>query len=154
MQQVWALSKGSYSDYRVLAIFETEKDAKAALQQNHAITPDEWDQADRIEPMWYYPTGAVPQQVTRYDMNQDLWDDGTTGTFHDRSFVEWEYDMLFYVGARPRVRQVRAPIHKGEGGRLEVRGTDQQAVRQAFSDHVAMWKANDCRLSDRKEHDV
>jgi hypothetical protein len=40
-------------------------------------------------------------------------------------------------------RWVRAPVHDGKGGRLEVYGTDEQRVRQTFSDRKAQLLTED-----------
>ena len=56
--------------------------------------------------------------------------------------VESAIDTLYERPTeRPSVRYVRALVHGGKGGRIEVRGSNEAAVRKVYSERVAMWKA-------------
>lgn len=139
---VWALSKGEYSDYSVVAIFATKRQAEAA-QREAKNQPVEFGDDYRVESFPFFAEDASPPMVvTRYERHVDIMDDGSTGKERNSSHREWEFDQLYRCGRRPSVRFVRAPVHHDKGGRLEVRGTDEQAVAQAFSDNLARIRAN------------
>lgn len=141
MRRVWALSSGSYSDYTVLAIFETKEDAEAAAAMQGPA--DDWHSDKRVEEMSYYPKGGAPKVVRIYDRQAQFWDDGTVDQERENHRDEWEYDPLHGPASkRPSVRFVRPPIQKNKGGRLEVRGLDKRAVDKAFSENAARIKVN------------
>jgi hypothetical protein len=141
MRRVWSLSSGSYSDYQVLALFTTKKLAEAALVAHQA--EEEYPEA-RVEEFTLYD--EVPERATVYLIVSVLWDDGREtasqlwgdskpGVLTSTTKLPWNH---WYRGT-PRVKSsfVRAPVYKNQGGRLEAWGTDEQAVKQAFSDRKA-----------------
>lgn len=140
---VWALTKGEYSDYSVVAVFEMKALAVAAQRAAAKYESVEFSDNYDLTCFPYFASGApAPQVVTRYERHIEISDDGSTSHERISAHREWEFDQLYRAGRRPFIRFVRAPIHKdGGGGRLEVRGTDQQAVDQAFSDNLARIKA-------------
>jgi hypothetical protein len=136
VKKVYALSAGSYSDYRVLALFPTRKLAKEAAAAERLA--DSWAHDADVEEFYLYD--EVPEHVTVWRIHQDLMDDGTEGEKREWAITElpWShYENIEALEKRPVTRFVRAPIHQGRGGRLEVMGLDQTAVRKVFSDRKA-----------------
>lgn len=128
---VWAVTSGSYSDYRVRALFEDEATAKSVV----ATQKDHYDWSlDGIEGLVFYPAGEVPSQVPCHYMQVEIWDDGHLSNERAESQNRWDWDEVEDFPVRPKVRWVRPPIQSDKGGRLEVRGRDLQGVQQAFSD--------------------
>ncbi len=139
--RIWVLSTGSYSDYSVVAAFPTKALAEAAMNANATLDEELWSgNTYRVEslPLFIEP----PQIVTTYSLSAEISDNGTVRLSPERTRREWEFDQLYQSGPRPFVRFVRAPVHKDKGGRLDVHGTDQRAVEQAFSDNVARIRLN------------
>ena len=141
MRKIWAVTRGSYSDYRVQALFATKEQAQHHLAVARGTSGDIWNRPEDIEEFDFYDEGEEPVLVTEYSRMAEVWDDGRVTQEREGVRTEWDYDPLFgRPTARPSVRFVRAPIHKDKGGRLEIRGTDKQAVDQAFSDNLAQLK--------------
>ena len=137
-QRVWGITRGSYSDYTVLAIFEDEDEARAFCAAHQNTAYDAWGAPDDVECFMFYPKGVQPVLNTVHSRSVVVWDSGDTEGAMERERVEWEYSPLYAsVSARPNVRFVRAPMYLNQGGRLEVEGLDEQAVNQAYSDNLA-----------------
>jgi hypothetical protein len=133
--KIYAVTTGSYSDYRVKALFTSKKLAKAAAEATAADT-ESWYGDASVETFHIYD--EVPEKATAWYYQANLWDDGTVTEERLTSDTALPWNLLWgEAPARPSVRFVRAPIHKNKGGRLEVRGSDEQAVKQAFSDNKA-----------------
>ena len=134
-KKMWSLSSGHYSDYSVKALFATKKMAEDAVRLDKADKDSFND--PYVESFDVHD--ELPDFVTVYFMTENLWDDGTTSAFRSDAMTHlpwnhyWDYGKM----GRPKVDFIRAPMHNGKGGRLEVRGTDEQAVKQAFSDNKA-----------------
>lgn len=127
---MWVISQGEYSDYRVLAICASKElaDAQVAL-----ITGGEDSYgAARVEEMMFL--AEVVQPVVSLALSVTIWDDGATS--HERESMRSDWPWEFY-GGPVSWRWVRAPIHNGKGGRLDVNGTDLERVRRVFSDRRA-----------------
>ena len=151
LKSIFAVSSGSYSDYRVLAVFETKKDAEIwAKELTEAKVSYDGVEADypllpegaQVEEMLLVPKGVAPYKVTHYELRAELWDNGKVD--EQDLQVNVEYAITSYEGippTRPRVRYIRAPCHENKGGRLEIHGDSEKKVRKVFSEKVAMWKA-------------
>ncbi len=144
---VYAIASGSYSDYRVHAIVDgKKKDADALVKR--ANDGDGFGDGYRVESLM-----VVSPDVKRIEsllIQENIWDDGTTNEYFTHTSVRWPFDLLFEYEGRPVVvRWVRAPIHYGKGGRLEVRGTDHERVRKTFSDMRAALLTDDAMRSRR-----
>jgi len=137
-ERCYALAGGSYSDYRVYAVFAEEADAQAALDA-YAASKDafSWGGPDRVEVHRFYPKGVLPTRVTAYGTEGEIFDDGTASEERHSERTEWDYDQSHPVGPRPWVRFVRPPVLENKGGRLEVWGTDPKGVAQAFGENKA-----------------
>lgn len=133
--KVYSLSDGEYSDYRVKALFPTRDLAERAVEA-HEADPESWGYGSHIEEFWVY--SEIPEKSTAYHLMADIWDDGTVGAegLNVEQALPWNH-LHGPPPKRPNVRYVRAPIHKNKGGRLEVYGSDEQSVRQAFGDNKA-----------------
>lgn len=132
---MWAVSSGSYSDYRVLCVCATKKDAERII----ARAADEFADEMRVEQKILADDTTAPEEILNLTVN--LWDDGTEGGHREWVRAQWPWDY----GYAPPVkwRWVRAPIHDNKGGRLEVSGSDHERVRRVFSDRRAQIKAED-----------
>lgn len=128
-EHMWAVAKGSYSDYRVLCICPDKKTAeKIAADVNGCSS---WGEAFVEQ----FPLLSESRKVTTYELRCEVWDDGTTSETRYDERVEHEADMLYPERKAPVMKRwVRAPAHKKQGGRLEVYGSDRERVRRVFSD--------------------
>lgn len=148
MPDLWVISTGEYSDYRVLAAFANKELAEDAARMR---APDGWRDEYRVETLPYFED--KPKLVTLHLHNVEVWDDGTTSDPVIRERTEVEFDMLYGHYKRPvGWRWVRAPIHQGKGGRLEVYGTSRQRVAKVFSDTRARLLADDAFRMQREAH--
>jgi len=133
MKTVYAVSQGSYSDYRVEVLFESREQAELIAAENNDYFSDK-----RVEEFLLYDEGEMPTKMAEYSLVCEIFD---AGIVQERDpGITVEYPWAFWSGTpteRPKVRYVRAPIHKDKGGRLEVRGSNKQAVQQAYSDNKA-----------------
>jgi len=137
-ERCYALAGGSYSNYRIYAVFAKKADAQAALDA-YVASKDafSWGGPDRVEVHRFYPKGVLPTRLTIYRMAGEIFDDGTASEERHSERTEWDYDQTSPVGPRPWVRFVRPLGLKKTGGRLEVRGTDPKGVAQAFGENKA-----------------
>lgn len=128
----WAVSAGECSDYQVLCVCDSEKRAEVVVGLLKD-GPDGWHREARVEelPMVDYE----PSQVTIYGMSCEVWDAGTTSEARQREGREWPF--LGDDAVPVTWRWVRAPIHAGKGGRLEVSGTSHRLVARVFSEKRA-----------------
>lgn len=122
--EMWAVTRGSYDDYRVLCVASSKAVAKKISEKG----PD-------------YSVEAIPffdrdvEQITIYSRTCEVWDDGTVSEFREYERVEWEFDMVYpEYNVDARARWVRAPVHRNRGGRLEVNGTDEALVVEVFDE--------------------
>jgi hypothetical protein len=136
---MYCVSSGSYSDYRVLCVCDSQKRAKAVAAAMRA-DDDGYRQDAQTETIAF--VDYDPVKVDVYSLSVEVWDNGTTTTERDYTHSEWPFDA-FVPLVRVAWRWVRAPVHKNKGGRLDVHGTDQEAVRRVFSDRRAQLLAED-----------
>lgn len=139
-QTVWGLTTGSYSDYQVRALFTTRELAEQAVEAHNATDRYSWDGAS-VEAFTFYD--YVPEQVTVWTYVVTIWEKGANKgkvageDLRSETDYPWKFHYDETPTRRPQVQFIRAPVHRGLGGRLVVRGTDEQAVKQAFSDNKA-----------------
>lgn len=133
-REVWAVESGSYSDYRVHAVFPDKATAKAAAALGNG-----------------YHVTALPE-LTMADltlvivlrMSINIWDNGTETQEQQNVRTEIPFDMLYPEDAKPaHWRWVRAPVHQNKGGRLKVSGTDHERVRKLHTELRARLHAED-----------
>ena len=126
-KSVWLVSSGSYSDYRVHCAAPSKKAAQSIVVALNAT--DNWTKylVERV------PVIEKAERVTIYGVEAIVTDDGTVREESVRDRDEWNVDPPYPV--RPATaRWVRAPIHNGQAGRLEVYGLDEERVRKTYSD--------------------
>lgn len=137
MKTIYAIASGEYSDYRVMAVAESKELAEAWAE---ALRTDEdgWHDDARVEEMVFVDEPPARQHFVY--LNQDLWNDGSEGDLRISESDKYPIDYEEPSPVRPRVRFVRAPVHGGKGGRLEVTGRDKQSVMKVYTEQVAMWR--------------
>ena len=145
MEKMYAISKGSYSDYRVLAVCDSKKTAKALAARYNAT---EHYSETYVETILYVDNPDV-QRVETLDLSITIWDDGSETDDHISYRVEWPFDPL-YDSSDCTWRWVRAPVHKGKGGRLDVYGTDHERVRKVFGERRALLHTDDAFRSKKE----
>lgn len=139
-KKIWAVSSGSYSDYRVHALFETEQGAEDAAREANA---NEGYEDHFTEEFTFYPKGESPEPFIIWEASIELYDDGSYGAVKVTSDGP-KMDFQHYKAPpknRPRIRQVRAPYLKGKGARLDVTGRTDTMVRKVVNDRLAEHKA-------------
>jgi len=139
---VWVVSRGEYSDYRVLCAVKGGKaDAETlAARANAAAGHDLYGDGYTVEVLAVVAPDV--QKVELLTLQAEIHDDGRVKDLDPRYRVEWPFDPL-YDTPRLRWRWVRAPMYRDKGGRLEVWGTDHERVRRVFSDRRAMLMVDD-----------
>jgi hypothetical protein len=145
----WGVSTGSYSDYRMLCICPSKRDAQAVAAKMRADKHG-WRRDARVEPL-----PVVTADVKKVDilmLTVTLWDDGSESEAGERVRSEWPFDALLDDAVPVSWRWVRAPCHNNRGGRLDVAGTDHVRVRKTFSEKRAQLVAEDAfRLQREKK---
>jgi hypothetical protein len=141
VETVWALSRGSYSDYRVLCIVRGGEDEAKLLAARANAAGDELYE-DPYEAEELAVVDPDVQKVEILTLTSEIFDDGRTKESDPRIRVEWPFDALYGTPSL-RWRWVRAPMYRDKGGRLEVWGTDHERVRRVFSDRRAMLMTDD-----------
>lgn len=142
MKTIYAVSKGGYSDYRVLAMFETKAMAERASKLKGEDTYSD-DYFVEEFTLWS-ASDPSPEVTTVFFGSVELYDDGTASQPHWHSTTSPEFDHWQVAAPRGRVkvRQVRAPMHQNKGGRFECFGSSNRAVRKTVSDvraeHIAL----------------
>jgi hypothetical protein len=139
---VFVISSGSYSDYSVHGVLDvkTRAEANDMVARINAIDDGGFSGPYRVEGLSIIAPDV--ERVSTLIIEQNIWDDGSASEPETRYHCDWPFDSIFEPG--PLVwRWVRAPGHKGKGGRLEVSGTDHERVRKVFSDRSAMLRAGD-----------
>lgn len=142
---MWAISKGSYSDYGVMCLCTSKAEAEELLAKMQG-EPDEW--GDRPYSAAFVESFPVVtpdvEQIVALCLSAEVWDDGTASEVRESTRTEWPFDTLNH-GSNWRVhwRWCRPPVAKGKGGRLDVQGTDHKLVRKVFSEKRAQLIAGD-----------
>lgn len=139
--KVYAISSGSYSDYKVLAVTEDKKTAEAwaaALRSD----PDGWCSDAEVEELTYIPTGLGSFTVTTYRASVTLWDDGKEESPYCDACTENAISVLNGPPpSRPAVRRVRAPIHRDKGGRIDITAKSAAERDHCLGEQLTLWRA-------------
>jgi hypothetical protein len=138
---LWAVSIGSYSDYRVQALFETEEQAEKVVREADAIDSGYGYYTETFE---FYAKDETPEAFIIYQASIWLFDDGTYGAVKvtsDGPKMEFQHFYKVPPKTRPHIRQIRTPYLKGKGARLDVTGRTDTMVRKVVSDRLAEHKA-------------
>lgn len=147
MKKMWVVSAGSYSDYRVLAVCDCKKTAVKLVDRYNA--GGSYGYA-RVESLSYVDDPNI-SRVEVLSMSTTLWDDGSEDVQDNQFRVEWPFEPL-YTHEDCVWRWVRAPIHGGKGGRLDVYGTDHERVRKVFGERRALLIMDDAFRAKNEIH--
>lgn len=124
---VWAVSRGSYSDYGIVAIFETEAQA------------NEWVHlGEFVEEFHFTPAGEKPIQRSVYNAS---WNSqrGDAGIHVYEAHEIGTEDAFFQP----------ADIARWHSGYVvSARGTDRQRVVKSVADKLAEYKARSAGIAD------
>lgn len=145
MRTIWSVSEGSYSDYRVIALFDIQAEAEACAALHKQLNPksrDEWEVEEFqcvaagepfMSPQWKVRAILTPSAVSAELTQPGSW--FATEPTRIRA-DEWVRTNKFdWEGHRGTViLEVPETV-------LEIEGPDQQGVRQSFSDRCARYKA-------------
>lgn len=146
MKTMWAVSSGSYSDYRVHAVCDSEATAKTIVARANADA-NTYERYE-IEELAFIDDPTIKKAET-LRLRVNIWDDGTETQQSETFIVEWPFDTLWDL-TDCSWRLVRAPIHNGKGGRIEVWGTDHERVRKVFGERRALFHSDDAFRSKRE----
>lgn len=139
-ETVWVLSRGEYSDYRVLCVVRGGEDAAKLLAGRANAAAGRYDEPYEVEELAIVSPDV--EKVEILTLTGEIFDDGRTEERDPTFRVEWPFDAL-YGTPRLRWRWIRAPMYHDKGGRLEVWGFDHERVRRVFSDRRAMLMSDD-----------
>lgn len=139
---LWAVSTGSYSDYNVKGLFPTKDLAERAAVELSTVA-DSWHSDAFVESFLLWSEDDMPEVITYYRVQQTWWDDNRIAEEREDIYTEYELALLWPVpsGDRPHVRWVRAPMHNGKGGRIEITGRSLEGCRKVLSEWRARWVA-------------
>lgn len=127
----WIVVSGEYESYSVLCACPGEASAKA-LAAKLEKEPD----IDCPRAVWLPTFDASVEKQTVLTISVNLWDDGSRQELHRDTDEWWPW---YFILVRPvGWRWVRAPVHEGKGGRLEVWGTNHEAVEVKFRELEGM----------------
>lgn len=150
-KSLWTVEKGEYSDHRILAVFETEKDANA-WKDALANDPEGWASDAFVSQMELVPRGIKPFYVDTYSIRVVLWDDGRAEPktmSHNRT---WAIDTMFgWPSDRPSVRYLPTSMRGRKSGLLEVRGSTEKSVLKVMSERIAHWRAGTLVVSEHTD---
>lgn len=127
MKTVYAISRGSYSDYQVDLVFEAKEDAEAYCKLRNT----EIGRECYVEPFDYYPSGERPILTLTYR---------ATATAREPIVVlreEWR------EGDVPEIHGHTIPptLNQPEWWFIEAHGTNKERVLKAAHDRAAEAKA-------------
>jgi hypothetical protein len=89
---LYALAKGEYSDYQVLAVFDSEETAnEVASLANAGETIDPYD----VEEISYYEHGTKPERTSRYEARTFVNSDGTLTHEGTTLRTVWPWDFQY-----------------------------------------------------------
>lgn len=140
-KKIWAVSSGSYSDYRVHALFESEVVAEAVATTANGL--ENYDD-HFVEGFQFYAKDEIPEPLVVYRGTIELFDDGTYGPIKvtsDGPKFAFQHYMTVPPPRRPHIRQVRAPMYQNKGARLEVSARTDTMVRKVINDRLMEHKA-------------
>lgn len=146
MKEMWAITSGSYSDYRVHAICDSEATAEKIVARANKGGNERY----MVESFSFVDDPEI-SMVDILHISVNIWDNGTQDAVSERYSAEWPFDSTYGL-ADCFWRWVRAPIHGGRGGRLDVWGTDHERVRKVFGDQRAMFLVDDAMRAKKELH--
>jgi len=138
-KKVYGISTGKYSDYSVLCICPSKKEAKKLVNTLNS-DPESSHHDCRIEE-FVVCDSAVKKNNNILTLSVELMDDGTERRSTSNALTKYPFDWNGDPGPC-RWRWVRAPMYHNKGGRLEVYGTNHTRIRKVFTEKRAMIKAD------------
>lgn len=136
MRTVFAISEGSYSDYRVNVLFTTRELAEAHRAEAYS------DPAyAEIEEFYLYDD--PPKHIVIYQRTCWVGSDGEVTLDQDTNNVLWEYNG----GATLKPLMLADTRVVLESLQVRVTGTDAARVERAFQDRVAQARARQLGLT-------
>lgn len=148
IRKVWAVSSGSYSDYRVHAIFSTEAAAQKAHETDTFLDVEEYELYDDVpeRQVSYHIRATRNRAGLRFDSNVTMVEGGWY--ISEWQNVNWPWDYSYHKTKRPEFTSSYIDnIKHKDNWTFQFSGSDQQAVRRAVYDKVR-------ELNDRlNQHD-
>jgi hypothetical protein len=143
--QVFVLSRGEYSDYRVLCVCPDKVQAEQLAARYNADKSGYHSDVVEVEELWVF--GGETQKLETLLLQTELFDNGNENAKDPMYTAVWPFDDWSGAATTPvQWRWVRAPMYHDKGGRLEVRGYDHERVRKVFSDRRAAILADETGL--------
>ena len=142
---MYAIVSGEYSDYQVHCVCPTKEDAEDIVARANVDKSPYY--AYRVEEMPVCDRSI--QQVVTLQLQTTIWDNGEETDTRENTYIEWPFDTM-YGAPVIRWRWVRAPMHHGEGGWLEVMGTDHERVRKVYGELRARLQHDDAFRMERE----
>lgn len=142
---LYAVTSGSYSDYRVEVLFTTRELAEQHLAARKTGRDGWYDTDVSIEE--FVLLDRPPERHTVITRSGRVSPDGDVVNDHTSTEVEWEYGHI-YGPAKPLMgaRTYTAPAWPGAIN-VEVRGTSKGRVEKAFQDRMAAARAQQLGVS-------
>lgn len=140
MKDIFAVSRGEYSDYSVLCVCDSEATANRIADAYNASSG--WSTA-RVEPMLLVTEDDKLERMERWQAEAVLHDDGNVTqqrTWPCRSW-NFETDGIGRPPERPQINYHRAPVLRDEAGFLRVAGKSEQEVLKVLGERIAAFKA-------------
>lgn len=137
---MWLVGNGGY-EYNAHAVCHTKADADrlAAKMRLYSAQLDNMYGSFhdvQVDSIMVVDADLEPQRLYRRNVN--LWDNGEAELVKASSLFQWPFYQASHVtDETPRWRWVRAPIHNGNGGRLEVWGLDEPSVDALLAEKLA-----------------
>lgn len=142
---VWAVSSGSYSSYRVHAIFATEAAAQSVCDIENGTTSGWGDYAvESFELL----DGA--ERHVDYEIKVDRTPRGAFSeptSFLEGGFYLWESERLRWEWESPTPRNGRPKATRWRNGGMIVIGRDREAVRKSVYDTIAQVRAQEAGIA-------
>ena len=141
-KSIWAVTRGSYSDYRVLCICEDKATATNFANNYNSRRVEYIDEAE-VEEFKYYPKDSQPKRITTYRSEAKLYDDRHVTDVKYWNYTEWEFETYCDIppAKRPNVEYCRAPIFNNKGGFLRISCQDKESVAKATTERIAAFKS-------------
>ena len=137
---MWLVGNGGY-EYNAHAVCHTKADADrlaAKMRLYSAQLDNMYGCFDDVQVDSIMVTDGDLEPDRLYVRMVELWDNGTSDPVRAHSTLQWPfYQYKHAPDSVPRWRWVRAPIHDGNGGRLEVWGLDGATVDALLAEKLA-----------------
>lgn len=130
MSIVYAITTGSYSDYRVERIFEARKDAETFVTSMGG--GNQWEPL-HVEEFNFHPVGDLPIVYTEYAVR--CWPDRD--------------EEIQQTSERTTIKPKHTPLEhiSGKHTYFACLGPDKERCLKSVSDRVAKWKAEQAGIA-------